>query len=100
MVQKKCCRYGILKLETDFHKKWGSKDAIDPRCLPCKKKYYFDNRDRVKQSYLENRYRTKKYHSKSYDKTIARKKIILITDVKQILICVDFAKQERALDKP
>ena len=52
---KKVCRCGIISLKSDFHKKLGSKDRLDPRCSPCMKKYYFDNRDRVKQNYLNNR---------------------------------------------
>ena len=51
---KKRCRYKIFLLISNFHKKLGSKDGLDPRCIPCLEKYYSDNRDRVKQYFLNN----------------------------------------------
>ena len=41
---KLCCRCGIVKVKTIFHKKLSSKDGLDPRCIPCMKKYYLDDR--------------------------------------------------------
>ena len=43
---KKCCRCENILLKPNFHKKLSSKDGLDPRCIPCVKKYYLDNGDR------------------------------------------------------
>ena len=45
---KKCCRCENISLKSNFHKKLSSKDGLHPRCFPCVKKYYLDNRDREK----------------------------------------------------
>ena len=50
----KCSKRGIILLKSNFHKKLGSKDGLDPRCVPCLKNYYLDNRDRVKRHCLNN----------------------------------------------
>ena len=72
---KICSKCGIMSIKNNFHKKLSSKDGLDPRCVPCVRKYYLDNRARVKQYYLDNRDRIKEYQLKNYDKIIARKKI-------------------------
>ena len=72
---KECSECGIVKMKNNFHKKLGSKYGLDPRCVPCMRKCYLDNRARVKQYYLDNRDRMKEYQLKSYDKILARKKI-------------------------
>ena len=63
---KKCskCRNNLLK--SNFHKKLGSKDGLDPRCVPCLKNNYLDNRDRVKRYYLNNQDRLNNYQ-KNYN---------------------------------
>ena len=49
---------------------------------------YLDNQDRAKQYYLDKRDRINEYQSKNHDKINARKKFILIIDIKQIYIFV------------
>ena len=34
---KKCCRCKKILLKSNFHKKLGSKDGLDPRWIPCLK---------------------------------------------------------------
>ena len=59
------------------------------------KKFYLDNRDRVNQYYLDNRDREqKKINGKIMIKLLLVKRFILLIDIKQILIFVQFVKQE------
>ena len=62
-------------MKSNFHKKSGCKDGLDPRCIFCMKKGSLDNRERAKQYSLDNRDRIKECQSKNHDKIIARKKI-------------------------
>ena len=101
-MNEKCCRCGIVKLQTDFHEtKLDSKDVLDPRCIPCMTKYYSENRDRVKQYYLDNRDRIEEYQLKNHDKIIARKKIYINnrykTDINFRLICKTRSRNQQAL---
>ena len=52
---KKCCRYGIISLKTNFHTRSKSKDGYRSACKICEKKFYLDNQDREKKDYLDNR---------------------------------------------
>ena len=61
---KKSSKCGIISLKSNFHQKLSSKDGLDPRCIPCLRKYYLDNRDRVKQYYLNNQHRLNNYQKK------------------------------------
>ena len=39
---KKCCRCGIVKLKSNFHKRTLSKDALYIQCEVCRKEYYMN----------------------------------------------------------
>ena len=62
---KKCCRCKSICLKTNFYKIKNKSDGLHPQCISCSKKYYNENRDRVKQYYLDNRDRIKEYGLKN-----------------------------------
>ena len=49
-------------MKTDFYKNLDSKDALNSRCMPCMKKYYLDNKDRLlnNQKVYKKKNRSKK----------------------------------------
>ena len=59
---KKCSKCGIVSLKSNFHKNKKSKDGLHPQCIFCRKVYYNESRDRVKQYYLDNHDRIKEYY--------------------------------------
>ena len=42
---KKCSKCGIVKLNSNFHRKTKSKDGLDNQCRLCWKQYYVDNKN-------------------------------------------------------
>ena len=51
-------------LKSNFHKNKINRDGLDTHCVPCLKKYYLYNRDRIKQYYLNNQDRLNNYQKK------------------------------------
>ena len=82
---KKLCRSKNILLIANFNRKLIPKDGLDPRCIPCLKKKFLDNRDRVKQNYLKNQDRLnvyqKKYNYESKEKINLYIKNRIKTDV-------------------
>ena len=73
-------------LKSNFHfKKTGSKDGLDARCISCLKKYYLDDRDKVKQNYINIQDRLnncqKNYNFENKEKIILYIKNRITTDV-------------------
>ena len=56
---KKCSKFGIISLKSNFHKNKNMKDGLQPSCVPCvkqiQKQYYNENPDKRRKYYLENR---------------------------------------------
>ena len=62
---KKCSKCGNISLKSNFQKGKNRKDGLQPHCVSCMKKYFLDNRYRVKQNYLNNHDRRKIYQKKT-----------------------------------
>ena len=69
---KKCSKCGIISLKSNFHKNKNMNDGFQPYCKSCIKKYYLENRDRLRNKHKcynkENRDRIKEYQMKNHDK--------------------------------
>ena len=72
---KKCCRCGIVKLKSNFHKNKNREDGLQPYCVVCRTQYYNENREKTRKYYLENRDKIKNYYLENRDKIIAQKRI-------------------------
>ena len=85
---KKCCRCGIVKMKSSFHKRSKSSDGLFSQCKSCviqkQKKYDFEIGERIIN-------RNKDYRLKHQDKIMAQKKIYTTngykTDINYRLIC-------------
>ena len=53
--------------KTDFYKDKSRKDGLDSRCKPCHKKYYEDNKDKLRE-YWKKRYEDNKDKLREYSK--------------------------------
>ena len=51
---KKCSKCKNILLKSNFHKSKNMCDGLYTQCKVCTKKYYLDNRDRIKEYQLKN----------------------------------------------
>ena len=65
---KKCCRCKLNCLNSNFYKNKNMSDSLHPQFIFCSKKYFNENRDKVKRYYLGNRDRIKEYQLKNRDR--------------------------------
>ena len=56
---KKCCRCESICLKSNFYMSENVSDGLQPQCKFCAKKYYTENRDKVKKYDLDIRNRIK-----------------------------------------
>ena len=85
---RKCSKYGIIKMKSNFHKRSKSSDGFQSQCKNCiirkQRIYDSENRERIIN-------RTKDYRLKHHDKIMAQKKIYTNdrykTDINSRLIC-------------
>ena len=79
---KKCCRCKSICLKSDFNKSKNMSDGLLPRCKFCAKKYYNENREKVKRFYLDSRDRIKEYKLKNRDQINTRMNEYIKTRIK------------------
>ena len=102
---KKCCRRGIVKLKSNFHKRTLSKDGLYIQNKVCREDCYTNISIKIipkqKDYYLENKDRTKEYPIKNHDKILTRKKIFsnntYKTHITFYLICRTRSRSFQAL---
>jgi len=67
---KKCSKCGELKPFSEFHKKKNTKDGLQSQCKMCNKKYYENNKEKMKEynkKYYENNKEKIKEYKKEYN---------------------------------
>ena len=55
-------------LKTKFHKYRNSSDGFHPQCITCRKKYYDENREKIKKYHLGKLDKIKKYRKQNREK--------------------------------
>ena len=58
---EKCSKWGIIRLQSNFHKNKNFNAALYNQCRFCRKRYYKEILEKIKKHYLENRDRVKEY---------------------------------------
>ena len=98
---KKCSKCGIISLKSNFHKDNTRNDSLYNQCKLCRKDYYLDNQDRIKQYYLDNCDRIKEYQLKNHEKIITQQRKYknnrYKTDINYRLICITRSRIRQAL---
>ena len=100
---KKCSKCKNILLKSNFHKDNTRNDGLYNQCKVCRKDYYLDNQDRIKQYYLDNRDRIKEYQLKNHEKIITQQKKYknnrYKTDINYRLICITRSRIRQALNR-
>ena len=100
---KKCNRCKNFLLKSNFHKDNTRNDGLYNQCKVCRKDYYLDNQDRIKQYYLDNRDRIKEYQLKNHEKIITQQRKYknnrYKTDINYRLICITRSRIRQALNR-
>ena len=100
---KKCSRCKNILLKSNFHKDHTRNDGLYNQCKVCRKDYYLDNQDRIKQYYLDNRNRIKEYQLKNHEKIITQQRKYknnrYKTDINYRLICITRSRIRQALNR-
>ena len=71
---KKCSNCGELKPFSEFHKKKCSKDGLQSQCKMCNKKYYENNKEKMKEYRENNKEKMKEYYENNKEKIKEYKK--------------------------
>ena len=77
---KKCSKCKTISLKSNFNKDKTKNDELNPICKVCRKEYYLDNRDRIKEYQLKN-------HEKIITQQREYKNNRYKTDINYRLIC-------------
>ena len=100
---KECHRCKNILSKSNFHKDNTKNDGLYNQCKVCRKDYYLDNQDRIKQYYLDNRDRIKEYQLKNHEKIITQQRKYknnrYKTDIKYRLICITRSRIRQALNR-
>ena len=65
---KKCSNCGELKPFSEFYKKKCSKDGLQSQCKMCNKKYYENNKEKMKEYRENNKEKIKEYYENNKEK--------------------------------
>jgi hypothetical protein len=75
---KKCTKCGEWKLVSEFYKYKWSKDGLKSQCKMCDKKYYENNKEKIKEQQKEyrenNKEKIKEYYENNKEKILKQKK--------------------------